>query len=204
MPFSNLLLLCYIIPMKNILSKFTLFLQKKYNLTPVAFSYIRIFAAPWLALLISKILDSKSLKLGVIALVLYFLVIATHWLRKSLIHSTENYSDNEGDKLDLLSDKIFIIFILIPFGFNLFTFLIILAESILAFQAIHSPHHINETKNTEKIKIVLQAFLIPVLILQLVTNLIPDMLVYVYIILAILATYVSLFKHFSHYFYVKK
>ena len=40
-------------------------------------TYVRIFAAPWLALFISKILSSKSLTLAIIFLVFYILVVIT-------------------------------------------------------------------------------------------------------------------------------
>jgi len=98
------------------------------------------------------------------------------------------------------SHKILIIFMLIPFGLNLFTFLIISAESILAFQALYSPGHKKQATSAGKIKMVLQVFLIPILILQAVTNFVPEMAVYIYIIITIIFTYVSVY---SHYFYFK-
>ena len=69
--------------MKKILEKFILFLYRKYGLTPDVLTYIRIFGAPWLALLISKILSDKSLILAIITIVLYFKVIATDFWFKS-------------------------------------------------------------------------------------------------------------------------
>ena len=102
--------------------------------------------------------------------------------------------------LDRLADKILIIFLLIPFGLSLFTFLIILAESILAFQTIYSPSDKKQATNAGKIKMVLQTLLIPILILQAVTNFIPVMVIYTYIIITIIFTYISVY---SHYFYYK-
>ncbi len=189
--------------MKKILEKFVLFLHKKYSITPNVLSYIRIFSAPWLALLVSKILSNKSLTLALITVVLYSLVIVTDLLDGILarvISKTKNHDHSHGGMLDRLSDKILIIFMLIPFGLNLFTFLIISAESILAFQALYSPSHKKQATRAGKIKMFLQAFLIPILILQVVTNFIPEMITYTYIIVTIIFTYVSVY---SHYFYFK-
>ena len=185
------------------LEKFMLLLHKKYGITPDILTYVRIFSAPWLALLVSKIISNKSLMLAIFTLILYILVVATDFLDGILaraISKTENHNHSHGGMLDRLADKILIIFMLIPFGLNLFTFLIILAESILAFQAIYSPSHEKQATYAGKIKMVLQAFLIPILILQLVTNFIPEMIVYIYIIITIISTWVSVY---SHYFYFK-
>lgn len=187
--------------MKKIPEKFVLYLHKKYGITPDILTYIRIFAAPWLALLISKIISSKSLKLAIITIILYFLVVATDFLDGILareISKTASHDHSYGGMLDRIADKILIIFVLVPFGLNLFTFLIISAESILAFQALNSPSHEKQANRAGKIKMVLQTLLIPILILQMVTNLIPDMLVYTYIIITIISTYTSIY---SHYFY---
>ncbi len=195
--------------------KFVLFLHKQYGITPNILTYVRIFAAPWLALLISKIISSKSLILAIFTIVLYIAVVSTDFLDGTLaralsktparnaMHSVaggESHDHSHGGMLDRLSDKILIIFLLIPFGLNLFTFLIILAESMLAFQAIHSTGHRKQAGRAGKIKMVLQTFLIPILILQTVTNFIPEMAVYIYIIITIVFTCVSVY---SHYFYLK-
>ncbi len=185
--------------MKEILEKFVLYLHKHYGLTPNFLTYTRIFSAPWLALLISETIRDKSLKLTIVTIVLYVLVVITDFLDGILaraISKEKSHDHQQGGMLDRISDKILIIFLLIPFGFNLFTFLIILAESILAFQAIHSPSHKKQASQAGKIKMFLQAFLIPVLILQITTNLLPDMFVYVYMIVTIIATYTSVYSHY--------
>ena len=46
-----------------------LFLNKKYGLTPDILTYTRIFSAPWLALLIMKILSHKSSTLAIITII---------------------------------------------------------------------------------------------------------------------------------------
>ena len=192
--------------MKNHLEKFVLFLHKKYGITPDILTYVRIFAAPWLALLISKILSSKSLALAIIFLIFYILVIITDFFDGILaraLSKEKSHDHSNGGMLDRLADKILIIFLLIPFGLNLFTFLIILAESILVFQAIYSPAHEKQAKYVGKIKMVLQAFLIPILILQVITNFIPEMIIYTYIIITIAFTYLSVYSHYSHYFHFK-
>ena len=66
--------------MKKYLEKFVMFLHKKYRITPDILSYIRIFSAPWLALLVSQILSSKSLTLTIVTIILYILIIATDFL----------------------------------------------------------------------------------------------------------------------------
>jgi len=158
-----------------------------------------VFSAPWLALLVSKIISEKSLTLTLITIILYSLIVLTDLLDGILaraISKTENHDHSQGGMLDRLSDKILIIFMLIPFGFNLFTFLIILAESILAFQAIHSPAHKKQAKYVGKIKMVLQTFLIPILILQISINFIPEMIIYTYIIVTIIFTCASVYSHY--------
>jgi len=185
--------------MKEILEKFVFFLYKKYGITPDFLTYIRVFSAPWLALLVSKIISEKSLTLTLITIILYSLIVLTDLLDGILaraISKTENHDHSQGGMLDRLSDKILIIFMLIPFGFNLFTFLIILAESILAFQAIHSPAHKKQAKYVGKIKMVLQTFLIPILILQISINFIPEMIIYTYIIVTIIFTCASVYSHY--------
>ena len=181
--------------------KYLLILYKKYRITPDILSYIRIFSAPWLALLITKILSGKSSILAIITIILYLIIISTDYLDGILaraISKTEKHDHYHGGMLDRLSDKILIIFTLIPFGLNLFTFSIILAESILVFQALYSPDHKKQATRAGKIKMVLQTFLIPLLILQIVSSIIPEMIIYAYIIATIIATYVSIY---SHYFY---
>ena len=181
--------------------KFVLLLHKKYGITPDILTYIRIFSAPWLALLISRILSSRSLTLAIFTLLIYFLVISTDFLDGILaraISKTTNHDHISGAVLDRLADKILIILVLIPFGLNLFTFLIILAESILVFQVLNSPDHKKQANRAGKIKMVLQTLLIPILILNVVTNFIPEMLIYIYIIITIVSTYTSIY---SHYFY---
>jgi len=192
--------------MKNHLEKFVLFLHKKYGITPDVLTYARIFAAPWLALFVSKILSNKNLTLAIIFLILYILVVITDLFDGILsrtLSKTENHDHSHGGMLDRLADKILIIFLLIPFGLNLFTFLIILAESILVFQTLYSPAHEKQAKYIGKIKMVLQAFLIPILVFSAITNLIPEMIIYTYIIITIAFTYISIYSHYSHYFYFK-
>jgi len=189
--------------MKKYLEKFVMFLHKKYRITPDILSYIRIFSAPWLALLVSQILSSKSLTLTIVTIILYILIIATDFLDGILaraISKEEKHDHSQGGMLDRISDKILIIFMLIPFGLNLFTFLIILAESLLAFQAIFSLGEKKQATYAGKIKMILQTLLVPILILQTVLNLVPEMVIYTYIIITIISTYISVY---SHYFYFK-
>ena len=192
--------------MNKHLEKFVLFLNKKYDITPDILTYIRIFSAPWLALFISKTLSSKSLSLSIVTIILYIIVVFTDLLDGILaraISKTKEHDHSHGGMLDRLSDKILIIFLLIPFGLNLFTFLIISAESMLAFQALFGLKHQKQAHYIGKIKMVLQTILIPILILNITTHFIPEMVVYLYIIITILFSYASVYSHYSHYFYIK-
>lgn len=188
------------------LEKFVLFLHKKYKITPDILTYIRIFSAPWIALLISKVLSDKSLSLSIITTVIYLLVVSTDLLDGILaraISKTKEHDHSHGGMLDRIADKILIVTLLIPFGLNLFTFLIILAESILLFHVLFAPNEEKQAHKAGKIKMILQTILIPVLILNTTINIAPEMLVYVYIIITIIASFVSIYSHYSHYFYIK-
>ncbi len=185
--------------MKNYLEELSLFLYKRYGVTPNALTYLRIFAAPWLALLISRIILTQGLGLAWFAILLYLLVIATDLLDGILARkiSEEGPHDHfQGGMLDRLADKIFIVFMLLPFGLNLFTVLIILGESLLAFQAIHSTGRRKQAGRTGKIKMLLQVFLIPLLILREAGNFVPEMFVYTFIIITISATWLSVYSHY--------
>ena len=189
--------------MKKYLEKYALFLHKKFGITPNGLTYIRIFAAPWLALLISEIIRNKNFLLVIITLILYFKIISTDFLDGILARALPKNDHIRGGMLDRLADKILIIFLLIPFGLNLFTFLIISGESILALEALYAPNEKKQAGMPGKIKMILQTFLIPILILQIVANIIPDIFVYFYIILTIIATGYSVYSHFTDYFYFK-
>ncbi len=185
--------------MLKITEKFALHLNRRFGITPNALTYTRIFAAPWLALLVSEILSDKSPALAIITIIIYLLIITTDVLDGILaraISKERSHDHFAGGMLDRLADKILIIFILIPFGLNLFTFLIILAESILAYQAIHSQGRKKQATRTGKSKMFLQAFLVPILILWKTTNFLPDMFVYTYIVVTIIATYASVYSHY--------
>ncbi len=184
------------------LEKFVSFLHKKYGITPEILTYIKIFGAPWLALLISKVLSSKSLLLAIIVLIFYIALVATSFLEKPLseIASKKEKKDYSSDNmLSHLSNKILIIFALIPFGLNLFTFLLISAESIFVFQAIFLPESKKPSDKNEVTKIILQILLIPILILQAATSFVPELVIYIYILIVIISTYFSIYSHFFYF-----
>jgi|GEM_PF-2059921 len=187
--------------MIKITEKFVFFLHKKYGITPDILTYVRIFGAPWLALLISKIVSGKSATLTIITILLYLVIIFTDLIDGILarkISKTDAHDHSYGGMLDRLGDKILIIFLLIPFGLNLFTFLIILGESLLAYQALHATHDKKQAKIYGKAKMLLQSFLILILVVQTTWNIFPEMFIYTYIIITIIFTYISVY---SHYFY---
>ena len=185
--------------MKEKLEKFVLFLHHKYGITPNMLTYARIFAAPWLALFVSK---SISLEFGTFVaftLVFYVFVISTDFFDGLLARQIyKKPSDHAfGGMLDRLSDKILIVAVLIPFGLNLLTVSIVLGESVLAYGAIKAPDHKKQATGAGKLKMLFQTILIPVLILSRTTNLIPDIILYCTIILTIILTYVSIYSHYS-------
>jgi phosphatidylglycerophosphate synthase len=189
--------------MKKVLEKFIVFLHRKYGITPNELTFVRIFAAPWLALLISKSISSKSLIIVVFTLLLYALVVSTdffdgllarHISKNAHNHSLHNHS--LGGMLDRLSDKLLILFILIPFGLNLFTFSIVLGESLLAYQAITSQDDKKGATGVGKLKMVCQTLVIPLLLLSRTTNFVPYYILFPFIILTIVLTYMSAYSHY--------
>ncbi|OGI65090.1 hypothetical protein A3A95_04500 [Candidatus Nomurabacteria bacterium RIFCSPLOWO2_01_FULL_39_18] len=183
--------------MKQIFEKFVLFLHSRYGITPNILTYIRIFAAPWLALFVSKSISGKFGTFVAFTLVFYILVISTDFFDGLLARQIyKRPSDHAfGGMLDRLSDKMLIIFLLIPFGLNLLTVSIVLGESILAYGAIKAPDHKKQATRIGKLKMLFQALLIPVLIISRTTSLIPDVILYFMIIATMVLTYASIYSH---------
>ncbi len=154
---------------------------------------------PWLALFISKSISSKSGFLVILTLVLYTLTILTDFFDGLLarqISKEKTHDHATGGMLDRLSDKILIIFLLIPFGLNLFTVLIIAGESLLAYQAINSTGHKKQATNAGKLKMLFQALFIPILLLSKTSGIIPNDIVYLWVIAIIILTYTSVYSHY--------
>lgn len=180
------------------MEQFVLYLKDNYGITPNKLTYIRIFAAPWLALLISKVLSDKSALLAVITIILYLIIVSTDYLDGLLARKLPKEENDHafGGMLDRVSDKILIILLLIPFGLNIFTFSIVLGESILLYQALFSPSHQKQAKTAGKIKMLFQTFLIPIYIIGTITNIIPDSLVFLYISATVVLTFISIYSHY--------
>lgn len=184
---------------KKLAEDFVVFLHKKYNITPNKLTYSRIFAAPWLALLVTLSITGKSLHIVIFTLFLYILVVVTDFLDGILarhLSKSQPHDHSKGGMLDRISDKLLIIFLLIPFGVNLFTVSIILGESLLAYQAISSPSDKKGATRTGKIKMLLQTLAIPILVLYRATNSIPFYFFVIFQILTIILTYMSVYSHF--------
>ena len=181
------------------LENFVLFLHKSFGITPDKLSFVRIFAAPWLALFISRAIDGGSAMFVIFTLVFYFIIISTDFLDGLLarhISEAETHDHAWGGMLDRLSDKILIIFALIPFGLNLLTFLIIAGESVLAYEALTSPSHKKQATGAGKLKMLFQTILIPILIISETTNIIPGIVLYPIIIATIILTGNSIYSHY--------
>lgn len=186
-------------PVKKILAKFVLFLHAQYGVTPNKLTYSRIFAAPWLALLVSKSISQDFGVLTVLTLIFYFLIILTDFLDGVLARELSQggtHDHSMGGMLDRLADKMLIIVLLIPFGLNLFTILLIGGESILAYNALRSPDHKKQATKIGKLKMLFQSLLIPALVISRSTNLLPDYGVSIFIIITIILTYASIYSHF--------
>ena len=104
--------------------KISLFFHNMFGVTPNGLSYSRIFAAPWLMLLIIETLNTKSITLGIVTVVGYTLIVATDALDGPLARALAKQPDilhnaEKGGVLDRISDKLLIVFGLIPFGINI-------------------------------------------------------------------------------------
>ncbi len=182
--------------MKKVIIKFALFLHRKYNITPNKLTYSRIFAAPWLAFLVTLSITGKSLHTVILTLFLYIVVVFTDILDGILARELSSNDHSFGGMLDRISDKLLIIFLLIPFGVNLFTVSITLGESLLAYQAITSGGDKKGATRTGKLKMLFQTLAIPILILYRATSIIPFYFFIVFQIITIILTFMSVYSHF--------
>ena len=191
---------------EKIFQKIGLFLYHRFHITPNGLSYSRIFATPWIVLLIAESIKAQSVYLGIITVVMYTSVVLTDAidgpLARALILSEQEqdhpHDMKHGAILDRISDKILIVFCLIPFGMNIFIILIIFGESMLAYQALLSKTlKRKQATQVGKIKMLLQTVLVPVMLLAYVTknNIFVES---VNILLAITAIF-TLLSVISHY-----
>ncbi|MCF7834111.1 MAG: CDP-alcohol phosphatidyltransferase family protein [Candidatus Pacebacteria bacterium] len=188
--------------MKKHTEKIALYLHNEYGISPNMLSYSRIFSAPWLALGAMSILKNESTFLLILFLILYFIAVLTDYMDGVLARYLQKTGEHNvffGGRLDRIADKIFIIFLLIPFGSNLFTILIILGESLLAYHSLVAVGPETQAKKIGKIKMVLQITLIPFLLIYSTTSFIPAMFLYSYLTLTVIFTFMSAYHHFFKY-----
>lgn len=147
-----------------------MFLHRTIGITPNGLSLVRIFLTPWITLLLIETLARGSVSLAVASVSLYALVALTDLfdgpLARALVAEEPHSHDvGYGGALDRISDKLLIVFSLVPFGANPFLVAIIIGESALLYQALHA----TSTKKKQatyigKIKMNLQTLLMPILL----------------------------------------
>lgn len=187
------------------LQRISLFFHNVFGVTPNGLSYARIFATPWIVLLIVETLSTKSVALGIATVVIYALVVFTDALDGSLARALRakrqgiSHDAEKGGALDRISDKILIVFGLIPFGINTYAVIIIFGESLLAYEALL----FGSTKSKQatyigKIKMFLQTFLIPLILFEvLFANKMLSTAVFVLFPAAALFTALSVWFHYK-------
>jgi phosphatidylglycerophosphate synthase len=189
-------------PKERVLQQIGMWMHRWFGITPNGLSLMRIFCTPWITLLIIETIRTMSAVYAVCALALYVFAILTDLfdgpLARALVaQGTVSHDVGYGGALDRISDKLIIVFSLVPFGFNVFITAIILGESILLYQALHA----TTTKKKQatyvgKIKMTLQTILMPLL---LVSMFIPMHMYFVngYMGLVVLFTFLSVMSHYK-------
>jgi phosphatidylglycerophosphate synthase len=130
-------------PKERVLQQIGMWMHRWFGITPNGLSLMRIFCTPWITLLIIETIRTMSAVYAVCALALYVFAILTDLfdgpLARALVaQGTVSHDVGYGGALDRISDKLIIVFSLVPFGFNVFITAIILGESILLYQALHA------------------------------------------------------------------
>ena len=187
-----------------VLQKIALWAHLKIGITPNGLSLLRIFLTPWIMLLVVETIHTESVMFFWLTLGVYFFAILTDLFdgplaRAMVARSPQSHDIGYGSVLDRISDKLIIVFSLIPFGFDPFIVLIIIGESMLLYQALHA----TTTKAKQavyigKIKMTLQTFLMPVLLISILyTNILPVKYTFVFLCIVVLFTFLSVVTHYK-------
>lgn len=173
------------------------------GITPNGLSLLRIFFTPWIALLIIETLRTESVLLFWLTIGVYFFAVLTDLFdgpmaRAMVARSAESHDVGYGGVLDRISDKLIIVFSLIPFGFDPFIVLIILGESMLLYQALHATTtKAKQAVNIGKIKMTLQTFLMPLLLFSTIyKDVLSPKCIVVFLGLVVLFTFFSVVTHY--------
>lgn len=156
---------------ERILQKVGLFLYGTFGVSPNGLSMVRIFGTPWVALLVTESIKRHSAVLAILTIVSYVAVVLTDLVDGPLARAIAADPDSTrdvgyGGALDRISDKLLIVFSLIPFGTNPYIVAIIIGESILLHQALFAKTtKAKQATYIGKIKMVLQTFLMPIILL---------------------------------------
>jgi phosphatidylglycerophosphate synthase len=188
---------------EQFLRKVALFIHKKTGLSPNILSLMRIFLSPWIALLVIESLRKESVPLALFSIGLYFVIVVTDIFDGPLARAINDKKEHAhdvgyGGMLDRVSDKMLIVFSLVPFGVGPVTAAIIIGESFLGYQALHAKT-VKEKQATSvgKIKMALQTFLMPLLLLDIFV--VGDMFrlfVFAYAVLTVFFTFSSVWSHY--------
>lgn len=177
-------------------------LYRMFHITPNALCLFRIFATPWLNLLIAKSLIGSNLTYLILVVIFYALVVFTDALDGPLARRLAREGviplSGEGAVLDRISDKLLVVMCLIPFGASLPVVVVLITESVLAYQALYPAKHTSVSATlVGKIKMVLQGVVIPVL---LVADFLDyswlDSLAFILLSLAAVFSVLSLISHY--------
>lgn len=189
-------------PKERVLRQVGMWLHKTTGITPNGLSLLRIFLTPWITLLIIETIRTMSVSYAVAAIVLYFFAVLTDLfdgpLARALVAEGNTEHDvGYGGALDRVSDKLIIVFSLVPFGLNVYVAAIILGESVLLYQALHA----KTTKKKQatyvgKIKMTLQTMLMPLLMVSMFVPVHPYG-VTGFMMLVVLFTILSVVSHYK-------
>lgn len=188
---------------EKLLRKVAWRLRKVTGISPNGLSFIRVFGTPWILLLLIETLSRGNGVLGMVAVAVYFFVVLTDFFDGPLAREMEERGDTThdvhyGSALDRISDKLLVVFSLIPFGAHPLIVLIVIGESALLYQALYA----KDTKKRKatyigKVKMFLQTFLMPFLLMGVFyENLMLSRVVLVYMGVVALFTMLSIVSHY--------
>ncbi len=188
---------------EKILRKIALQLRSLTGISPNDLSFARVFLAPWITLLLIETLGRENIKIAVATIILYMFVVLTDLFDGPLARAMQEDGKNThdvgyGGVLDRVGDKLLIVFSLVVFGAHPLIVLIIIGESLLAYQALHA----KTTKKKQatyagKIKMLLQTFLMPLLLVNVFyENETFALVVTLYMVIATIFTGMSVVSHY--------
>jgi phosphatidylglycerophosphate synthase len=189
---------------EKILRKVAWRLRSLIGISPNGLSFVRVFGTPWIAILLIETLSRESVLLAILTIVLYSLIVLTDLFDGPLARAIQTKSgvaahdSGYGGVLDRVSDKLLIVFSLVPFGAHPLIVVIITGESFLLYQALHAQSKKKKQATyVGKIKMLLQTFLLPLLLAEMfIMNPIYIPAVNAYMALTVIFTALSVVSHY--------